>query len=204
MVGRPTVNRGPKTPNLARRPGYRRKHALHFDSHQTLALIRRVSISVSSNKKTPDEHPKVVKTTMPLLDRVGWCGMRGGHAQWTRGPEATKRSHRRVDDDEIPFHALRRQDGAERTAAPCSLSSSSCSLERLRPRSDASKRHALGRNPARKSVAWRGWRRTSQRVGSGRKHCYSASKHKKVVPGRPLHATATETARKGDACAPPR
>ena len=63
--------------------------------------------------------------------------------QWTR-PEATS-----VDDDEIPFHALRRQDGAERTAAPCSLSSSSCSLERLRPRSDASKRHALGRNPAR-------------------------------------------------------
>ena len=70
MVGRPTVNRGPKTPNLARRPGYRRKHALHFDSHQTLALIRRVSISVSSNKKNPDEHPKVVKTTMPLLELV--------------------------------------------------------------------------------------------------------------------------------------
>ena len=43
---------------------------LHFDSHQTLALIRRVSISVSSNKKNPDEHPKVVKTTMPLLELV--------------------------------------------------------------------------------------------------------------------------------------
>ena len=124
--------------------------------------------------------------------------------QWTR-PEATKRSHRRVDDDEIPFHALRRQDGAERTAAPCSLSSSSCSLERLRPRSDASKRHALGRNPARKSVAWRGWRRTSQRVGSGRKHCNSASKHKAVrksFPGGPCMQRPPKQPEKGTPARP--
>ena len=143
MVGRPTEvprHQMQISPDGADYPTDVNTLCLHFDSHQTLALIRRVSISSdsvsSNNKKHPDEHPKVVKTTMPLLDRVGWCGMRGGHAQWTRGPEATKRSHRRVDDDEIPFHALRRQDGAERTAAPCSLSSSSCSLERLRPRSD--------------------------------------------------------------------
>ena len=125
--------------------------------------------------------------------------------QWTR-PEAIKRPHRRVDDDEIPFHALRRQDGAERTAAPCSLSSSSCSLERLRPRSGASKRHALGRNPARKSVAWRGWRRTSQRVGSGRKHCNAASKHKQVVPSRPcmqrLHRNSPKVHEKGTPARP--
>jgi len=190
MVGRPTeVPRHQISPD-----GPTTDVNTHCTSIHTRRGARSPSVSQQQQEK-PRRTPESGEDN-DAVARVGAGCV--ADMQWTR-PEATS-----VDDDEIPFHALRRQDGAERTAAPCSLSSSSCSLERLRPRSDASKRHALGRNPARKSVAWRGWRRTSQRVGSGRKHCYSASKHKKVVPGRPLHATATETARKGDACAPPR